>query len=96
MVTLPTIIEYQREEIFLFHPVVCEHCLYDLCELYSTQCANCGGCIPPYSNVGVLKGEKGQHQYIHMKTSCTTPGNAFYGYWGKGQLGEYIEVEACS
>jgi len=93
---VPTIIEYQGEEIFLFDPVVCEPCLHKLCERYSTQCANCGGCIPPYSQVGVLKGNGGRTQVVHMTTSCTTVGSAFYGYWGKGQLRNFIQIEACS
>ena len=94
--TLPTVIEYQEEEIYLFDPLVCQSCLHKLCELYSTQCSNCGGCIPPFSQVGVLKGNSGQKQLIHMTTSCTTAGSAFYGYWGKGQLNGFIQIEACS
>ena len=94
--TAPTMIEYLGEEIFLFNPVVCEPCLHSLCERYSTLCANCGGCIPPYSQVGVLKGDEGQKQCIHMTTACTTVGGAFYGYWGKGQLRDFIQIEACS
>jgi hypothetical protein len=93
---VPTVIEYQGEEIYLFDPVFCEPCLHKLCEHYSTTCANCRGCIPPYSQVGVLKGDGGQNQYIHMTTTCNTPGNAFYGYWGKGQLRNFIQIEACS
>ena len=94
--TLPTVIEYQEEEIYLFDPVVCQSCLHKLCELHSTQCANCGGCIPPFSQVGVLKGDSGQNQLIHMTTYCTTAGSAFYGYWGKGKLHGFIQIEACS
>ncbi|MZG29478.1 MAG: hypothetical protein F3741_01520 [Nitrospinae bacterium] len=94
--TVPTVMEYQGEEIYLFDPTVCQSCLRKLCERYSTQCANCGGCIPPYSNVGILKGNSGQKQLIHMTTSCTTPGSAFYGYWGKGEIKDFVEIEACS
>ena len=94
--TLPSVIEYQRKEIYLFDPVVCQSCLHKLSELHSTQCANCGGCIPPFSQVGVLKGNNGQMQLIHMTTSCTTAGSAFYGYWGKGNLHNFIQIEACS
>jgi hypothetical protein len=89
-------IEYLGEEIYLFDPVVCEPCLHKLCKRYSTYCANCGGCIPPYSQVGVLKGDAGQKQVVHTTTSCTTAGNAFYGYWGKGQLRNFIQIEACN
>ena len=96
VVTVPTMMEYQGQEIFLFDPVICHSCLHKLCECYSTQCANCGGCIPPFSQVGVLKGHDGQKQCIHMTIACTTVGNAFYGYWGKGQLRDFIQVEACS
>lgn len=94
--TVPTVIEYQGEEIYLFDPTICSPCLHELCKHHSTQCANCGGCIPPYSLVGVLKGDAGQLQVIHMTTNCTTSGSAFYGYWGKGQLRNFIQIEACS
>ncbi len=80
--TAPTMIEYLGEEIYLFDPVVCEPCLHKLCKRYSTYCANCGGCIPPYSQVGVLKGDAGQKQVVHTTTSCTTAGSALFGYWG--------------
>ena len=94
--TAPTMIEYLGEEIYLFDPVVCEPCLHKLCKRYSNYCANCGGCIPPYSQVGVLKGDAGQKQVVHTTTSCTTAGSAFYGYWGKGQLRNFIQIEACN
>ena len=58
--SVPTTLEYEGEEIFVFDPVVCKSCLEKLCENYSTQCANCGGTIPPYSNVGILKAENGK------------------------------------
>ena len=96
VIEVPTVIEYQGEEIYLFDPVTCHSCLRKLCESYSTQCANCGGCIPPFSQVGILKGKDGQKECVHMTTSCTTAGNAFYGYWGKGQLRGFIQIEACS
>ena len=94
--TAPTMIEYLGEEIYLFDPGVCEPSLHKLCKRYSTYCANCGGCIPPYSQVGVLKGDAGQKQVVHTTTSCTTAGSAFYGYWGKGQLRNFIQIEACN
>ena len=94
--SIPTTLEYKGEEIFVFHPVICKPCLGKLCENYSTQCANCGGAIPPYSNVGILKAENGKNQLIHMTTQCNTAGNAFYGYWGKGSIREFIQIEACS
>ena len=94
--TAPTVLEYRGEEIYLFDPVICQPCLHKLCELYSTHCANCGGCIPTYSQVGVLKGDDGHKQFVHMTTSCSTVGSAFYGYWGKGQLHNFIQIEACS
>jgi hypothetical protein len=94
--TVPTVMKYHEEEVYLFDPVVCRPCLKSLCESYSTECANCGGCIPPFSQVGVLKGNDGQKQCIHMTTSCNTAGSAFYGYWGKGQLLDFIQIEACS
>ena len=94
--SVPTILEYKGQEIFVFHPVVCKPCLTILCENFSTECANCGGIIPPYSNVGILKAEKGENQFIHMTTKCNTAGNAFYGYWGKGSISEFIQIEACS
>lgn len=94
--SLPTFLEYKGEEIFVFGPAVCKPCLEKLCECYSTQCANCGGAIPPYSNVGILKAGNGQNQLIHMTTQCNTAGNAFYGYWGKGTIREFAQIEACS
>ncbi|VAX32085.1 hypothetical protein MNBD_NITROSPINAE05-435 [hydrothermal vent metagenome] len=92
---LPTIVEFEEQEIFLFDPVVCKKCLLDLCDDYSVRCENCGGSIPPYSQVGVLKGECGKREFVHMNTSCSTVGSAFYGYLGKGNLHQFIEIEAC-
>ena len=91
----PTIIEYKGQEIFLFNPVVCEPCLLDLCAKHSVLCANCGGMIPPFSQVGVLKGDGGQNQYVHMTTACLTVGGAFHGYFGKGKLHDFVQIEAC-
>lgn len=92
---LPTVIEFDRQEIHVFDPVCCASCLLSLCERYSVECANCGGKIPPYSQVGVLKTETGASQFVHMTTVCSTVGSAFHGYWGKGALGNYVQVEAC-
>lgn len=92
---LPTTAEFDGQEIFLFDPVVCPKCLLDLCKKYSAVCANCGKSIPPYSQVGVLKGDGGSRQYVHMTTACSTAGSAFHGYWGRGQLHNFIEIEAC-
>ena len=93
--SFPTTIEFRGQEICLFHPVLCVSCLKNICERYSTVCVNCGGVIPPYSQVGVLKGNCGENQFIHMTTSCLTVGSAFHGYWGKGKLHSFVEVEAC-
>jgi len=30
-----------------------------------------------------------------MTTSCLTSGSAFHGYWGKGKLHKFVEIEAC-
>lgn len=95
VVDLPTTVEYQEQEIYLFSPVVCEKCLLALCEIYSVECANCGKMIPPYSQVGVLKGDAGANSFVHMTTQCSTVGSAFHGYWGKGKLHDFIQVEAC-
>ena len=92
---LPTVVEFDRQEIHVFDPVLCAPCLLSLCERYSVECANCGGKIPPFSQVGVLKTETGDSQFVHMTTVCSTVGSAFHGYWGKGTLGEYVQVEAC-
>jgi hypothetical protein len=92
---LPTVIEFDRQEIHIFDPVYCASCLLSLCERYSVECANCGGKIPPYSQVGVLKTETGASQFIHMTTVCSTVGSAFHGYLGKGTLSNYFQVEAC-
>ncbi|QPJ64165.1 MAG: hypothetical protein G3M78_01605 [Candidatus Nitrohelix vancouverensis] len=93
--SLPTQVEYQGQEIHLFNPVICVDCLQQLCERHSATCANCGGAIPPYTQVGVLKAESGEKQLIHMNTACSTAGSAFHGYWGKGELREFIQIEAC-
>ena len=91
----PTIIEYHGQEIFLFAPVVCKECLLELCGQFSTPCVNCGGLIPPFSQVGILKGDDGEKQFVHMTTTCSTVGSAFHGYWGKGELRDFVEIEAC-
>lgn len=91
----PTVLEYEGQEIFLFDPVVCGECLEGLCRDYSSVCANCGGAIPPYTQVGVLKSDNGQRQLVHMSATCSTVGSAFHGYWGKGKLHNFIEIEAC-
>lgn len=91
----PTFVEYEGEEIFLFDPVVCSTCLLELCRTHSVLCANCGGKIPPYSMVGVLKADNGERQFVHMTTRCTSVGSAFHGYLGKGTLGQFVQVEAC-
>ena len=96
VISVPTFLEYKGQEIFVFDPIICKPCLEKLCANYSTECVNCGGTIPPYSHVGILKAGNGQNQYIHMTTKCNTPGNAFYGYWGKGTIKEFIQIEACS
>lgn len=92
---VPTLVEYEGQEIFLFNPVVCAPCLLRLCEKYSVPCANCGGVIPPFSQVGVLKAEGMSTQFVHMSTTCSTVGSAFHGYWGKGKLHNFVEIEAC-
>lgn len=91
----PTFVEYEGEEIFLFDPTFCSDCLLKLCQHHSVVCANCGGKIPPYSMVGVLKADDGERQYVHMTTRCTSVGSAFHGYLGKGTLGQFVQVEAC-
>lgn len=93
--TFPTATEYCGQEIFLFDPVVCEDCLLMLCRKYSTTCANCGGNIAPFTQVGVLKADSGQNQFVHMTQDCLTVGSAFHGYWGKGTLRKFVEIEAC-
>jgi hypothetical protein len=92
---LPTIIKFQGQEIYLFHPIFCKNCLSSICKQHSTICANCGQSIPPYSQVGVLKGNDRKNQLVHMTTSCLTTGSAFHGYWGKGELHKFVEIEAC-
>jgi hypothetical protein len=94
-IELPTSVEYQEQEIHLFDPVICSNCLLSLCEKYSVECANCGNMIPPYSQVGVLKEDGGKKSFVHMTTQCSTVGSAFHGYWGKGNLHKFVEVEAC-
>ena len=81
--SIPTFLEYKGQEIFVFDPVICKLCLEKLCENYSIECANCGGTIPPYSHVGILKAGNGQSQYIHMTTQCNTPGKCLLWLLGK-------------
>jgi len=92
---LPTAMEYEGQEIHLFHPVLCASCLLGMCQRYSAECANCGGTIPPFSQVGVLKAGSGQTRLVHMTAVCSSVGSAFHGYWGKGRLLNYVQVEAC-
>ncbi len=91
----PTSLEYHGQEIHLFDPVVCQPCLLELCEKFSAPCANCDEPIPPFSMVGVLKADGGEKQIVHMTESCQTVGSAFHGYWGKGELRKFLEIEAC-
>jgi hypothetical protein len=93
--TSPTTTNFQGQEVYLFYPVICLGCLIKTCKQYSTICVNCDEFIPPYSQIGVLKGNDGESQFVHMTTSCLTVGNAFHGYWGKGQLLDFVEIEAC-
>lgn len=92
---LPTTVEFRGQEIYLFYPITCIKCLKKICEEYATVCVNCDEAIPPYSQVGVLKKNNGENQFVHMTTSCLTVGSAFHGYWGKGKLHNFMEIEAC-
>ncbi len=92
---IPTAVEYADQDIYLFDPVICAPCLLKLCEKYSTECVNCGDLIPPFTQVGILKGDDGTMQFVHMNTRCSTVGSAFHGYWGKGKLHNFIQIEAC-
>ena len=92
---LPTIANFQGQELYLFHPVICAGCLIKTCKQCCTICVNCGGIILPYSQIGVLKGNDGERRFVHMTTSCLTVGSAFHGYWGKGKLLDFVEIEAC-
>jgi ribosomal protein L37E len=92
---LPTTALFHEQEIHLFNPVVCRPCLEDLCREHSTPCANCGEPIAPFSQVGVLKGNRGEKLFVHMTAVCLTAGSAFHGYWGKGRLHHFVEIEAC-
>ena len=91
----PTVMEFDGQEIHVFDPALCPGCLLSLCERVAVECANCGGKIPPYSQVGVLKTGTGTSQFVHMTTACSTVGSAFHGFLGKHALGEYVQVEAC-
>jgi len=91
----PTTIEFFEQEIFLFDPIICSNCLIKLCENYAVPCANCGGVIPPFSQVGVLKGDCGETLFVHMTIACNSVGSAFHGYLGKGEIRNFIQIEAC-
>ena len=91
----PTTVEFFGQEIFLFDPIVCTTCLMELCEKYATSCSNCGGIIPPFSQVGILKGNCGERLIVHMTTTCNSVGSAFHGYLGKGKIRKFVQIEAC-
>ena len=91
----PTTVEFCEQEVFLFDPPICANCLLKLCEEYFVSCANCEGVIPPFSQVGVLKGNSGEKLFVHMTTSCNSVGSAFHGYLGKGEIKNFIQIEAC-
>jgi hypothetical protein len=93
--TLPTFTSFRGQETYLFHPIICKGCLIKTCKQYSTPCANCGEIVLPYSQVGVLKDNHWRNLVVHMTTSCLTVGSAFHGFWGKGQLLNFMEIEAC-
>ena len=59
----PTTMEFRGQEICLFEPILCVICLEKICEEYGAVCVNCGEAIPPYSQVGVLKGNNGGNHY---------------------------------
>jgi|TARA_B110000438_G_scaffold253670_1_gene259431 hypothetical protein len=90
-----TTVEFRGQEIFLFDPIICADCLLELCEKYAVPCANCGEAIPPFSQVGVLKGNCGEKLFVHMTTACNSFGSAFHGYLGKGEIRNFIQIEAC-
>ena len=91
----PTVTSFKGQETYIFHPIVCVDCLIKTCEQHSTVCANCGEIVLPYSQVGVLKEDNGRKSVVHMTTSCLTVGSAFHGFWGKGKLLDFMEIEAC-
>ena len=93
--SFPTTMEFRGQEVYVYHPILCVKCLKNICERHATICANCGEAIPPYSQVGILKGNNGSNHFIHMTSSCFTAGSAFHGYWGKGILHNFVEIEAC-
>ena len=93
--SLPTVASFRGQETYLFHPIVCVGCLKRTCEQHSTSCANCGEVVLPYSQVGVLKDGGGIYSIVHMTISCLTVGSAFHGFWGKGKLLDFMEIEAC-
>ncbi|NIQ01075.1 MAG: hypothetical protein GWM98_12205 [Nitrospinaceae bacterium] len=93
--TRPTVVDYQGQEIFVFHPVICRACLLKLCERFAVRCANCGGPIPPFTQVGVHPGTDSENRFVHMNPTCSTVGSAFHGYWGKGKLYNSVQIEAC-
>jgi hypothetical protein len=58
-------------------------------------CGNCGKPIPPNTTVAVIP--NGKNPVIcHAEYSCSTAGNARYGYWGAGKLvSRFEEIEQC-
>jgi len=75
---------------------VCPGCVDEYVARHGTHCANCGGPIPPHSQVAVYPGHDGRTVVGHATVACNPAGNSFYGYWGKGALSSaFRNIEMC-
>ena len=75
---------------------LCLRCEEERMERLGGVCANCGGLIPPNSQVAVLAGPGGGSVIAHSTYDCFPPGGAYYGYWGEGRLVScFDKIEQC-
>jgi hypothetical protein len=79
---------------------VCPACIEAYVRDHGTRCANCGGPIPPHSQVAVYDsgegGGDGAALVGHTTVACNPAGGTFYGYWGRGALvSTFRNIEAC-
>jgi hypothetical protein len=79
---------------------VCPTCIEAYVRRHGTRCANCGGPIPPHSQVAVYHSDEGGSDGAalvgHTTVACNPAGNSFYGYWGKGRLAStFRNIEMC-
>ncbi len=74
----------------------CAPCETDRATRFGGRCDNCGGLIPPGTQVGVTPTSDGGVRLFHTTFDCSPAGNTFYGVWGDGKLASsFNKVEQC-